>query len=308
LCVAGGFLTKWTAPAFFYLTVIPLLWWRGQLGRLASRAHLFALIVAGGLCFAWVAAAASQVGWHVLIDTVLREALQRLSPQHHPRPYPWGEVLSFPLVFLAGALPWSAFAAISLHPKFMCLWDERGRRLLQALQCWFWVNLLFWALAPGHRPRHCLPLQPPIAALAALVWLAWIDGRWPWRFRWCRPRGALMGLLAFFLAIKLTSVQGSWGARNRDDHLRAAGAYLAARIPDGTPLNIFRLKDDGLLFYYGRPTRRLTGADPQTLVNDPAYCLLTAAEWSQRRNDGFLQEVAWLKDGQGDPVVLVKTP
>src|SRR5262245_22138565 len=31
LCVAGGFLTKWTAPAFFYATVIPLLGCRGQL-------------------------------------------------------------------------------------------------------------------------------------------------------------------------------------------------------------------------------------------------------------------------------------
>ena len=31
LCVAGGVLTKWTAPAFFYGTLIPLLWWRGRL-------------------------------------------------------------------------------------------------------------------------------------------------------------------------------------------------------------------------------------------------------------------------------------
>src|SRR5947209_8871233 len=31
LCVAGGLLTKWTAPAFFYLTAVPLLWWRGRL-------------------------------------------------------------------------------------------------------------------------------------------------------------------------------------------------------------------------------------------------------------------------------------
>src|SRR5262249_7473269 len=28
LCVAGGFLTKWTTPAFFYAAVVPLLWWR----------------------------------------------------------------------------------------------------------------------------------------------------------------------------------------------------------------------------------------------------------------------------------------
>jgi Dolichyl-phosphate-mannose-protein mannosyltransferase len=31
LCMAGGLLTKWTAPAFFYATAITLLWRRGQL-------------------------------------------------------------------------------------------------------------------------------------------------------------------------------------------------------------------------------------------------------------------------------------
>src|SRR5262245_23033618 len=30
-CLAGGVLTKWTAPAFFYLTIVPWLWWRGEL-------------------------------------------------------------------------------------------------------------------------------------------------------------------------------------------------------------------------------------------------------------------------------------
>ena len=29
-------------------------------------------------------------------------------------------------------LPWSAFALLALRPGFVRLWDERGRRLLQA--------------------------------------------------------------------------------------------------------------------------------------------------------------------------------
>src|SRR5262249_25337665 len=40
LCVAGGVLTKWTAPAFFYATAITLLWRRGQLRLLLGRRHL----------------------------------------------------------------------------------------------------------------------------------------------------------------------------------------------------------------------------------------------------------------------------
>ena len=57
LCVVGGVLTKWTAPAFFYLTAIPFLWWRGRLRLLVSRPHLVALFLAAGLCSLWIAAA-----------------------------------------------------------------------------------------------------------------------------------------------------------------------------------------------------------------------------------------------------------
>ena len=47
LCVAGGVLTKWTAPVFFYGTIIPLLWWRDRLRLLLGRHHLISAL--GGL-------------------------------------------------------------------------------------------------------------------------------------------------------------------------------------------------------------------------------------------------------------------
>ena len=53
LCVAGGTLTKWTAPAFFYLTVIPLLAWRRQLALLFGWRHLLAVSIAAFACAAW---------------------------------------------------------------------------------------------------------------------------------------------------------------------------------------------------------------------------------------------------------------
>src|SRR5262249_31744407 len=49
LCVAGGVLTKWTAPAFFYGTGIPLLWWRGQLRLLFGRRHLVSAALGAGV-------------------------------------------------------------------------------------------------------------------------------------------------------------------------------------------------------------------------------------------------------------------
>src|SRR5215467_10893960 len=57
LCVAGGVLTKWTAPVFFYATIVALLWRRRQVRLLWSRYHLVSASVAAGVCLAWVAAA-----------------------------------------------------------------------------------------------------------------------------------------------------------------------------------------------------------------------------------------------------------
>jgi 4-amino-4-deoxy-L-arabinose transferase-like glycosyltransferase len=307
LCVAGGVLTKWTAPAFFYLTVVPLLWWRGRLRLLLGLPHLGSAALAGGLCLAWVAAAVSTAGWEAFRDTVLREALQRLSPRHHPRPYPWAEVLTFPLAFLAASLPWSVLAPLALRPSFARLWDERGRRLLQLLHCWTWANLLFWSLAPGHRPRHVLPLQPGVAGLAALVWLAWLSGRLRWPLARPRPVAVLVGLLGCWLAVKLTFVQVVVPGRDVGREPRAKGEQLAALVPAGQTLYLFRLKDEGILFYYGRPARRLPGPRYLPEAGRPHYVLLTEQEWRQwpgpRRPDTLLR----LADEQGMPIVLVTT-
>src|SRR5262249_4680329 len=147
LCVAGGVLTKWTAPAFFYGTVLPLLWWRGQLRLLWGRRHIVSAALGAGVCLARIGAVVAQIGWEELYDTVSREALQRLSPSHHreaqqamashhePRLYPWAEVLAHPFRILAASLPWSGLALVTMRRRFVQLWDQRGRRLLVALHC-----------------------------------------------------------------------------------------------------------------------------------------------------------------------------
>src|SRR5207302_5636339 len=62
LAVAGGVLTKWTAPAFFHLTAVPFLWWRGQLRLLFGWRHLLAAGLGATVCLAWLAAAVHRVG------------------------------------------------------------------------------------------------------------------------------------------------------------------------------------------------------------------------------------------------------
>lgn len=307
LCVAGGTLTKWTAPAFFYLTAIPFLFWRRRLSLLWSWPHLASVLAASLPCLAWAAAVGFRVGWEPLLDTVRSEALQRLSPMHHPRPYPWREIVEFPLLFLAANLPWSGVALVTLHPKFAGLWDERGRRLWQLLHCWVWPNLLFWSLVPGHRFRHGMPLQPGLAGLAALVWIAWLSGRLRWPLPRLKPMYLFVGLLTAWLAVKLVFVHAVVPGREGDRSPREKAEQIAALVPEGATLYLCDLKDEGILFYYGRQAQRLPGLRDIPHAPDSVYCILTAAEWKTWDAARPVQTLMQLRDEQGDPVVLIRT-
>jgi 4-amino-4-deoxy-L-arabinose transferase-like glycosyltransferase len=307
LCVAGGALTKWTAPAFFYLTAIPFLLWRRRLRLLWSWPHLTSVLLACLPCLAWAAAVACRVGWRPLFDTVSAEALQHLSPMHHARPYPWAEIVEFPLLFLAANLPWSGVALLTLHPSFARLWDERGWRLWQLLHCWVWPNLLFWSLVPGHRFRHGMPLQPGLAGLAAMVWIAWLSGKLRWPLPRVKPAYVLVALLAAWLAVKLVFVHVIVPNREGDRSPREKAAQIAALVPEGRTLYLCDLKDEGILFYYGRQAQRLVHFEDAPSGDGAVYYILTATEWKAWSEGRQAEPLLRLRDEQGDPVVLVKT-
>jgi 4-amino-4-deoxy-L-arabinose transferase-like glycosyltransferase len=305
LCVAAGLLTKWTAPAFFYGTAVPLLWRRGRLRLLWGRHHLLSAAVAAGVCLAWIGAAVAQAGWEAFYGTVSREAAMRLLPTHHHRPYPWDLVLLHPFKVLAAGLPMSAFALAALWPGFARLWDERGRRLLEALHCWVWPNLLFWSIVPEKAVRHSFPLFPGIAGLAAMVWLAWLTGRLPWRVPRVGPVAALAAVLVLWLGVKVAFVHAVVPQRNHGREPRAKGALLARLVPRGKTLFLFRLKDEGIMFYYGRRVRRLPDFARLPSSGGPHYCILDESEWRKWQARGATA-IVHLRDEQGDPIVLVK--
>jgi 4-amino-4-deoxy-L-arabinose transferase-like glycosyltransferase len=307
LCVAGGVLTKWTAPAFFYGTVVPLLWWRGRLRLLWGRGHLLSAGLGAALCLAWVVAAVSLTGWEPFSYTVGREALMRILPNHHHRAYPWAETLTHPLRLWAAAAPCSLFAQWALRPGFARLWDERQRRLLQALHCWIWPNLLFWSIIPEHAPRHSFPLFPAIAGLAVFVWTGWLTGvlRWPLARR-LSSAAALLGLVAIWLVVKVAFVHAVVPARNQNREPRAKGELLAQLVPAGQPLYLFALKDEGIMFYYGRPVIRLPGPAQLPSSPEPLYCILDEVEWQHWRTPREAEVVERLKDEQEDPIVLLR--
>ena len=128
--------------------------------------------VAASLVLGWAGIAIAEAGWDTFSYRVGREAVARFYPQRYGDVYRWGLVPLHPLRLLATTLPWSAVVLLALRPGFAALWDDRGRRLLQAMHCWIWPNMLFWSFIAEHAPRNSLPLFPGIAGLAALVCIA----------------------------------------------------------------------------------------------------------------------------------------
>jgi len=312
LCLAGGVLTKWTAPAFFYGMAVPLLWWRGRLSLLWSWQHLVAASLGAALCLGWVAAAVITAGWDAFSSTILREAFPRLLPfydrtyhQHHSY---WVEVLRHPFWVLATALPGSIVALWSLRRGFFQLWDERGRLLLAAMHCWAWPNLLFWTLISDHKPRHSFPLIPGVAGLAALVFLAWCTGRLPLPWPRIAPRKVALAALVGWLVVKLIYVEHIMPARTAQAEPRGKGRLIASLVPAGTTLYVFRIKDEGIMFYFGGPVFRLQSFQELPSSAEPMYCMLDVFEWQQLRQQRSAHVLQHLHDEQGQPIVLVRVP
>jgi 4-amino-4-deoxy-L-arabinose transferase-like glycosyltransferase len=306
LCVTGGVLTKWSAPAFFYGTIIPYLWWQGRLRLLWSGPHLISAAVAACICCAWAGTAIAMTSGDLFCETLKREALQRLVPNYTPRPYPWLASLVHPFRLLVVTLPWSLPALWSLRPGFARLWDERGRRLLLLLHCWTWPNMLLWSLPTEHAPRHSFPLFPGIAGLSALVWVAWLRGRLHWPWPRTTPARVLAGVVLAWLVVKLVFVQVVVPHRNASRQARARGEVLARLVPAGATLYLFEQKNEAMMFYYGRPVRLLAGPAQLPVSTEPAYCLLDRSVWENQSFSRPARVIGGLADEMGTPMVLVR--
>jgi hypothetical protein len=242
-----------------------------------------------------------MAGWRPFYETVSREALVRLSPAHHPRPYSWAQLFLHPFLILAASLPWSVPALLTLKPGFGRQWDERSRLLLQTFHCWAWPNLVFWSIIPEHAIRNSFPLFPGIAGLGVLGLLSLRSLRSSQVWRW-----ALVGCLACWPIAKIVFVEVIIPRRDVDRHTRATGEVLASLVPVDETLYLFRLKDEGIMFYYGRPVRRLSGPGDLSSSSRPRYCILDESEWRAWGGNAHVTAMRELRDEQGDPIVLVR--
>jgi hypothetical protein len=275
-----------------------------------SWQHLLAAGLGAGLCLTWILAAIVTSGWETFSATILREAFPRLLPfydrtyhQHHSY---WIEVLRHPFWVLGTALPVSVVALWSFRRGFFRVWDERGRFLLAALHCWAWPNLLFWTLVSDHKPRHSFPLVPGVIGLAAMVFLAWSSGKLPLPWPRVAPRKVVCAALAAWLVVKLLYVEIIMPGRTALAEPRSKGLLLASLVPAGTTLFVFRLKDEGIMFYFGGRVVRLQSFRELPSSAEPMYCMLDASEWHELRQHRSAEVVQHLHDEQGQPIVLIR--
>jgi 4-amino-4-deoxy-L-arabinose transferase-like glycosyltransferase len=304
LCMAGGVLTKWTAPQFFYGTALTYLWWTGRLRLLLRRPHLVGAGLAAAIVSAWIAAASIRAGWQQFFDTVLWEGLSRLLPGYNTwRPYPWGEAIFHPLKIVLNTLPWSALALLTLRPSFVRIWDERERSLLIALHCWVWPQVLFWSLVTEHTPRHSFPIFPGIAGLAVMVFHAWHSGRLPWRMPALAPARLLAVCAIGWLIIKVAYVEAVVPERDLRRQTSYKGAVLAVLVPAQHDLHLFTTRNEGLMFYC---RRNIVRADAVDSLPSPALCVLSEPEWRGWDHPRRVELVQRLDDEQGDPIYLVR--
>lgn len=313
LCLAAGTLTKWTAGIYVGSTFAALILWRRDGRALRSPGLWLALALAIGLVGMWACAVVRQVGWAELKAQLWTEAAPRLfAAEHledHPSKHLAAETLLHPLKVLGCTLPLGPLALLTLVPSFWRVQDENAKRLLQLLHCWAWPNLLLFTLLPEHASRHSLPFCPAFTALAGLFVASVLMGRIPdgWRrwSGWLTPR-TVAAFLLLWLAVKAALVQALIPARDRERQPAEKAAALARLLPQGEPLYLSRVKDEGLTFYLGREVRRVR--DWARLPAEASALLLTAEEWTafERRPPRPVRAQQFLKDTQNDTIVYVR--
>ncbi|WP_020468369.1 ArnT family glycosyltransferase [Zavarzinella formosa] len=294
-CVAGGLLTKWTAPAFFYLTVIPFLVIQRRWNVLFSWRHLTAALIATVLVAGWAFLATQEIGWQTLRETIGNEAAQRFAPGRRGKPYPWLEAITFPLLVLASNTLSALAVMLTLRRSFRDRLSESEHSLVLLGHCWIWPNLLFWSLPAQHNVRYLLPMIPAFGLLGGLWWVKWFENRPTVRWR----QAVFIAPLIAWLAAKgvFTEVIQPDRVANRNAH--ETGRELAGLVPAGEHLTIDKLKDEGILFYYGRPVTQNRGAQSP-------WALLMEAEWQAVAAKPDRHLVARLLDQQGAAIYLVR--
>ena len=119
------------------------------------------------------------------------------------------------------------------------------------------------------------------------------------------PAQVLAGFLTVWMVLKIVFIEVVIPQRTHLRHTRDKAAILAALVPINHLLYLFKLKDEGIMFYFGRPVLRLAGPAALPPSVEPLFCILTEDEWQHWPGARPAEVVGQLQDAQGAGLVLV---
>ncbi len=299
LCVAGGVLTKWTGFLFFYVMVIPMLAWHRQLWRLFHWHHLLAALIGAAIVWSWLGAVVYELGWSNVIDMLWKEGAPRVLHGQSASQHLLLETLVHPFKVLGIALPWSGIAVCGLWFNRQEPTGLTRRFLERSLWCWAVLGTVMMTIFPDHNIRQSFSLVPAWTLLGVLALLRFL----PSVSLISQKRWLISALLVWCL-VKVVYVEAIIPARfaHRPD-LASQAKIMQTFVPLEATLYLSRVKDECLMFNYGRAVRRLSSWD-QLPTAGACWCVLTESEYALFPLKIEQEQV--ILDAQGEKLVLCR--
>lgn len=304
LCVAGGVLTKWTGFLFFYVMAVPLLLWQRQLWRLFHWHHLLAALIGMAIVWCWLGLVVYDLGWSNVSNMLWKEGAPRVLHSKNASQQLLMESLVHPFKIIGIAAPWSIIVILGWRKRVFTSLTLIEKSLL----CWAVAGTLMMTVFPDHNIRQSFSLVPAWTLLGVFTlhrtWQADAVPGWLKQnpFRW------LIASMLVWSAIKIIHVEVLMPARFRErPSLEAQATIMRQFVPTGARLYLARVKDECLLFNYGRGVQRL-GNWSTFVWQGSDCCALTPEErrnWPDSIVSSIVQECSIL-DAQGDTLLLVR--
>ena len=243
--VGFGILAKGPAILIFGAPLVLYLFLRGQvIQTLKSPGLYLGALLAFGIGGSWYVWLAVHVpgSWDYILKDQVTGRLLTAEYQRNPGWFGW---MIYPVVLLAGGLPWSpAWFWGRKGVKGLSFKAWRGNPRLLFLALLILTPLAVLCLAQSRLPLYVLPLFVPLAILSGRQLAGWRrKGLFPWLFLNWKP--ILAGWMGFLLVLKLGA--SFWPA---SQDLRSLWGEISEN-PDSSfrKLVLTDQRDEGLGFY-----------------------------------------------------------
>jgi 4-amino-4-deoxy-L-arabinose transferase-like glycosyltransferase len=313
LCVAASVLTKWIGFLFFYAMAIPFLAWRKQFVLFFRWPHIAAALIGVAVVCLWLGPLVNELGGSYVWSALWKEGASKAG--EGPHKHLLLDALEHPFKILAVCLPWSVVALYGLwqmiaprNSKYRCEMAEAS------LICWAISGTLMMTIFPDHNMRQSFALVPAWTLLGILQIRKWLAGAACEEHLRIKP-SLVVGFLCAWCLIKVAYIQFLVPARyHQRPRLDQQASTMRAFVPEAETLYLQGVKDECLMFTYGRTVKRIGSWEAKPNLSTPfghsemIYCILTErerADWVPSLRNRIQREERLL-DAQNEPVTLVQ--